>query len=456
MARKATGSVIGPKDGRAWALRFRAGGQRRYVTLGTAEEGWTRQKAEAELRHVLADVERGIWKPSEPPAPLQEVPTFHVFASEWLEGKLGEVRPGTAADYRWALELHLLPHFARLRLDEITVEIVDRYKRRKAREAELSPAVVNKTLTRLAQILEDAVEYGHIERNPARGRRRRLKVDRSRPIYIDSAAHIATLLEAASDRDSRPQARTSGRRALVATLVYAGLRVSEACALRWRDVDLGSGRITVRRSKTAAGLRQVDVLPALRDELTAYRPADADPDARVFVTGRGTPRDKDNVARRVIAPTVARADELLAERDEALLPEGITAHKLRHTYASLLAACGEDPAYVMAQLGHADPKFTLRVYTHLMSRRDGERDRLRALVEGADWAATGSEQTSGSPDPDLPADPQTTESPPEQGFREMGVTGLEPVTSSLSSEPPKEDEGAAKRSGKRQTPPERK
>ena len=42
----------------------------------------------------------------------------------------------------------------------------------------------------------------------------------------------------------------------------------------------------------------------------------------------------------------------------------------------------------MAQLGHSDPRFSLRVYTHLMSRRDGERNRLRALVQGADWAET--------------------------------------------------------------------
>src|SRR5204862_4313391 len=56
--------------------------------------------------------------------------------------------------------------------------------------------------------------------------------------------------------------------------------------------------------------------------------------------------------------------------------------KLRHTFASLLIALGKDPAYVMAQLGHADPKFTLRVYTHVMRRGDDERDALRTLVEG--------------------------------------------------------------------------
>ena len=60
----------------------------------------------------------------------------------------------------------------------------------------------------------------------------------------------------------------------------------------------------------------------------------------------------------------------------------MTDHKLRHTIPSILTALGRDPAYVMAQLGHTDPKFTLRVYAHAMRRGEGEREALRALVEG--------------------------------------------------------------------------
>ena len=45
-------------------------------------------------------------------------------------------------------------------------------------------------------------------------------------------------------------------------------------------------------------------------------------------------------------------------------------------------AVGEDPGHVMDQLGHADASFTLNVYRKAMSRRDGERERLRALVRG--------------------------------------------------------------------------
>ena len=106
------------------------------------------------------------------------------------------------------------------------------------------------------------------------------------------------------------------------------------------------------------------------------------PDDFVFPTAAGTMRDKDNLRNRVLAPVIERADELLAKRDQTPLPKGLTPHKLRHTFASVLVALGEDPASVMAALGHTDPKFTLRVYTHLMRRDATERARLKALVHG--------------------------------------------------------------------------
>ena len=179
MPRPATGQVIEPKDGRAWALRFRAGGQRRYVTLGKAEEGWSRQKAETELRHVLADVERGIWKPHRPDrAPMPtEAPTFHEFASEWLKTREPELRPRTVEDYAWCLSMHLLPYFKDYPLDAIDIGAVDSYKAGKVREGKLGPAQINKTLKVLAQVIDSAIEYELTDRaNPARGRRRRVKV----------------------------------------------------------------------------------------------------------------------------------------------------------------------------------------------------------------------------------------------------------------------------------------
>ena len=389
MARPAQGQVVvrERKRGRVYSLRFHAYGQRQFVTLGASADGWTLAKAEEELQNVLADVRRGLWRPPAP-APVVEppttIPTFHAFASEWWEAKRLEVRPNTRAAYENELSLHLLPFFAKHRLDEITVQEVDRYRQHKIREGRLGAETINKTLVRLAQILEVAVEYDLIQRNPAAGKRRRLKVDKPRPVHLDSAAQIVALLDAASALDALPTARTSGRRALIATLAFAGLRSAEAVSLQWRDVDLASGRIFVGRSKTDAGMREVDMLPVLRDELLAYKASAkrTELDDHVFTTAAGGKRDKDNLARRVMGPIVARADKLLAERGEHPLPVGVTAHKLRHTFASMLIALGKDPAYVMAQLGHADPKFTLRVYTHMMRRGDDERQALLDLVEG--------------------------------------------------------------------------
>jgi integrase len=134
-------------------------------------------------------------------------------------------------------------------------------------------------------------------------------------------------------------------------------------------------------------VREVDLLPILRDELAAHKAASAviGPNDRVFVTSSGKPRDRHNLRQRVVAPIARRVDELLAERDLPPLPVGLSPHKLRHSFASMLVALGNDPAYVMGQLGHTDPGFTLRVYAHVMRRGDGERQRLRALVEDSYW-----------------------------------------------------------------------
>lgn len=418
MGRTADGQVITRrwKAGRGYALRFLAYGERHYLTLGLDSEGWTRKRADEELQNVLADVRRGIWVPPDRgrsqasdngDGPKSE-PTFHRFSSEWLAGRRGEVTERTFEFYEWALTHHLLPYFANWRLSEIDVEAVDAYRRLKVGQAEqrkaaikrgapllndgehplrpLSPASINKTIDVLQGVLALAVEYGHIERNPAAGKRRRLKPPMRRPVHLDTAEQIEALLDAAAELDARAVAQTSGRRALVATLVLAGPRASELCRMRWRDVDLANGRIQVGRSKTQAGLREIPLLPLLRDELAAHKGASREtgPDHPVFPTARGTLRDKDNVRNRVLAPVAKRADELLAERGHSPLPKGLTAHKLRHTFASVLVACGEDPASVMAQLGHSDARFTLRVYAHVMRRGGAERHKLSTLVCGGE------------------------------------------------------------------------
>jgi hypothetical protein len=87
MARQATGAILEhrAKDGRIYrSLRFSAYGKRRFVSLGAVTE----RKAESELRHVLADVERETWQPPkavEPPREGDPVPRFDEWAQGWWQ-----------------------------------------------------------------------------------------------------------------------------------------------------------------------------------------------------------------------------------------------------------------------------------------------------------------------------------------------------------------------------------
>lgn len=409
MARRPTGEVLPPNGKqRSWALRFRAYGQRRFLTLGRPEDGWDRPRAEAELRGVLADVERGIWRPHEPPPPPAEAPTLHEFASQWLDGRRAELRPRTVADYEWALSYHLLPFFADHALDAITVAEVDRYKAEKLSEGKLGAAQINKTLKLLAQILDMAIEYELVDRaNPARGRRRRVKAPKPQRTWVEPEQLLA--LVAAADTYHRP---------IVATLAGAGLRVGEALALDWRDVNLATGVLVVGKAKTDAGTyREVDLPGGLIEALSEWRVfrRNPDPDTPVFVT-RSTRRHPSarqtvtNVDHR-LKTAIKAANLELARLGIDPISDRVSPHSLRRTYASVRAAAGDHPVYIAEQLGHEDPGFTFRVYQRAVKRRDRLSPAyLEAFDAALHWAEMGridANQRPGTPRPRRAGTPQT-------------------------------------------------
>ena len=132
-----------------------------------------------------------------------------------------------------------------------------------------------------------------------------------------------------------------------------------------------------------------------------------------------------------------RADELLEQRGQQPLPEGVTAHKLRHTFTSILFVRGVDPPTVMQQLGHTDAAFTLRVYAHSMRRDEAERERLRALVDGRDWAPLGTGKDSDAQRADAPEPRLNDERPasadlPDDGRGWFRTSDLSRVKRALS------------------------
>ena len=181
-----------------------------------------------------------------------------------------------------------------------------------------------------------------------------------------------------------------------------GMRRSEMLALRWQDIDLDAGRLTIERSleqttaggvkpktpKTRAGRRTISLPVRLVAELRAHwreqqeqrlgmglgKAPEASP---VFATADGRHLSPNAITK---AWPVAMA---------AIDMPAVTLHSLRHTHASMLINAGLDILTISRRLGHSSPTITLNVYGHLIHGGD---DRAAQIME----AAFGSKMVAGS------------------------------------------------------------
>jgi integrase/recombinase XerC len=307
------------------------------------------------------------------------------------------------AAYRWELTDHLLPFFGSRRLDEITVADVDAYRTAQLARGALGPSSINRTISRLGAILDLALEHGHVAVNPVKvnPKRRKVKMRKPRRPWLEPEQVLA-LLDAASDLDREAKRGLRVRRPMLAAMAFAGLRVSEVCALRWRHVDLARGVLHVAEGKTDASVADVDVQPELRDVLIPWRAMTpfADRDDLVFPTGRGNAWNRHNVRQRVVLAAAERANERLLGAGREPLPEGLSPHALRRSFASWLFVEGEDVPYVQAQMRHEDPTITLAIYAQVVRNgRTSARSRRReeALREARETAPIGTRVPEGVP-----------------------------------------------------------
>jgi integrase len=198
-------------------------------------------------------------------------------------------------------------------------------------------------------MLATAYEDGKLSRNPAADVRVVVPGERQRKPKRMTTDQTRALLAAIPAEHAD----------LAFVMAATGLRISEALGLTWGDFghdDTGRPVLTVRRSKTAAGVRAVPMSPATVRRLTARRSegAHGGDDAPMFPSAFGTHMDPHNWRRRVFKPAAADAGVAWA-----------TPHSLRHGMASLMAERGYSPAQIAAHLGHADGGvLALRVYVH--------------------------------------------------------------------------------------------
>jgi integrase len=394
MPRSASGAIETHRweDGKTviFRARVRAYGRQWRVPFGTNHEGWNEDRARVELDVILERIRRGTWKP--PPDrrderdDLDPHETVRVTAYRWWQRRKTELAPNTRLDYQWRLD-HLMRHLAGEETVGVDARKVDDLRQALVGRG-LSARSVNMILDLLAQVLDDAVEYKLLDANPARGRRRRVKVARSRRSFLEPDMVVDLLDEAGAWERSLPEHQRYGRRAFLAVLCIAGPRISELTSAPRARLDLHGGRLRVGEAKTEAGLRDLELTAFLLDELRAHlaavpaavrdRGGAALP---IFPTRTGGRLNPSNVRNRLLngtpprsgrAPTqgvVQRVNERRSAEGRMLLPDRVTPHTLRRTFASVALAAGRDLRWVMGQLGHADARLTLNLYAQVMQRQ---------------------------------------------------------------------------------------
>ncbi|WP_374248357.1 tyrosine recombinase XerC [Thermomonas sp.] len=209
----------------------------------------------------------------------------------------------------------------------------------------LSPKSLQRRLSACRSLYRWLLKQGRISADPSAGVRAP-KAPRKLPQVLD-VDEAVQLVELPTDAPLGLRDR-----ALLELFYSSGLRLSEVCALRWHDLDIDGGLVTVLGKGSKQ--RIVPVGSHARAALLAWRQATR-PAADGFVfPGRG--------GQRISARAIQLRIKQLATRQGVL--KRIHPHLLRHSFASHVLESSGDLRGVQELLGHADIA-TTQIYTHL-------------------------------------------------------------------------------------------
>ncbi len=294
--------------------------------------------------------------------------TFAEACEEWLRYVEHDRkrRPLTVRDYRIVVERVLVPALGDAPLEALTSAHVDAFRAMLVGEERLSARTINKYLALIHGVLKRAQRVYGLSANAAAGVERQ-PARRSGDFEVLSAEEVEALVRAAaSPLDA----------ALYATAAYAGLRLGELRALRWRDVDFGKRLIHVRRSYVqrdegvpksgrVRSVPMIDQVARVLDDLSRRQWATRDEDL-VFCNEVGTHFEDSALRRRFYA----------ARSAAGLKP--IRFHDLRHTFGTL-AVQVFPLSDVKAYMGHADIATTM-IYVHHVPQLDAAEKLSRVLA----------------------------------------------------------------------------
>jgi integrase len=313
------------------------------------------------LKVLEEDHEKEIARAAKP------VPTIDQYQAQWVEElDKTDLKRSTKESYKFLVTKHIVPAFGKDSLDALVYSRLKGWVIEQA--AKYSKDTVRLMVAVLRGMLQEAVNEGILAANPVMklgkfyrsARKIKEKID---PFTIEELHLI----------EEKCRERFPEYYPFILCMARTGMRIGEATAVQWHDIDFAKNYIVIRRNiphhrqvettKTAASERKVDMSPELAAELKRLRTERKkqalaggeafDVEEWVFPTEDGTPIFYTNFLRRVWH----KVQDLAQVRRR-------TPHDLRHGWASHMLAAGADLAYVSAQLGHANPSITLRIYSH--------------------------------------------------------------------------------------------
>ena len=302
--------------------------------------------------------------------------TVKDFLEEWLKEKGHHLKPRTVSDYRYEIEKYIVPLLGAVKLEKLTPLQIQRLLSELA--TSVSPDRANKARRILYGALKQAVRWQILPRNPVEATDAMKHIRKEQQVW--TAQETAQFLGTAE-----------GHRlyALFYLALSAGLRCGELLALKWSDLEGNilhvrrslahvRGELIISTPKTEKGIRHVTLSPEVIDALELHRKRQEAERARIGLAWLElelifTKQDGGYVTPRNLAEMWYRLQDNAKVRRVRL-------HDLRHLNVSIRRKLGQDAKLIADQIGHTDPAFTTRLYTHLF-----QEDRLGAAVNLSGW-----------------------------------------------------------------------
>ncbi len=299
---------------------------------------------------------------------LNERQTVEQFLGHWLvDAAKPSLQPRTWAAYESIVRVRVNPRVGHLKLNRLTPQHLQTLYSDLLGTG-LTLRSVQFTHAVLHRALKQALQWGLIARNPADA----VTPPRPRRKEFHALTHeeVDTLLGAVEGTE---------RYALYVLAVTTGIRQGELLALKWGDLDLESGKLSVQRrlerrslkeghvfadAKKGRSRRSVALSGLAIDALHSSRTRQAETRLRVGAAWTDLDLVFTNELGDPLAPRSATRN-LHADLESAGLPK-VRFHDLRHTAATLLLGDGTHPKVVQEMMGHATIAVTMDVYSHVL------------------------------------------------------------------------------------------